>query len=219
MRVIFQHMHEALLDQTRFMLTSCWNWGLTRTTVISQHYLKYEGRVPLTNARSSVLKEVLTGFLRKKFIYVTFNIHPLWHFSACLCSTVQENKLKFAAYLEEQYKVKINPSSMFDVQVKRIHEYKRQLLNCLHIITLYNRELLSCLSVVSKAASETLNRLFSVQFRHQEGTQQAMDSQDHHDWRKGELKSPNIYNYLSVTDVWYKTEIITFCLIWWILSN
>uniref|UniRef100_A0A8D2PPQ9 Alpha-1,4 glucan phosphorylase n=1 Tax=Zosterops lateralis melanops TaxID=1220523 RepID=A0A8D2PPQ9_ZOSLA len=51
----------------------------------------------------------------------------------------QENKLKFAAYLEEQYKVKINPTSMFDVQVKRIHEYKRQLLNCLHAITLYNR--------------------------------------------------------------------------------
>uniref|UniRef100_A0A8B9Q0A7 Alpha-1,4 glucan phosphorylase n=1 Tax=Apteryx owenii TaxID=8824 RepID=A0A8B9Q0A7_APTOW len=51
----------------------------------------------------------------------------------------QENKLKFSAYLEEQYKVKINPSSMFDVQVKRIHEYKRQLLNCLHAITLYNR--------------------------------------------------------------------------------
>uniref|UniRef100_A0A8C0EWD7 Alpha-1,4 glucan phosphorylase n=1 Tax=Bubo bubo TaxID=30461 RepID=A0A8C0EWD7_BUBBB len=51
----------------------------------------------------------------------------------------QENKLKFAAYLEEHYKVKINPSSMFDVQVKRIHEYKRQLLNCLHAITLYNR--------------------------------------------------------------------------------
>lgn len=55
----------------------------------------------------------------------------------------QENKMKFAAYLEEQYKVKINPSSIFDVQVKRIHEYKRQLLNCLHAITLYNRK--SCL--------------------------------------------------------------------------
>uniref|UniRef100_A0A8C6PP67 Alpha-1,4 glucan phosphorylase n=1 Tax=Nothobranchius furzeri TaxID=105023 RepID=A0A8C6PP67_NOTFU len=51
----------------------------------------------------------------------------------------QENKLKFAAHLEEHYKVKINPNSMFDLQVKRIHEYKRQLLNCLHIITLYNR--------------------------------------------------------------------------------
>ncbi|KAG5857828.1 hypothetical protein ANANG_G00023530 [Anguilla anguilla] len=51
----------------------------------------------------------------------------------------QENKLKFAQYLEKEYKVKINPSSMFDVHVKRIHEYKRQLLNCLHIITMYNR--------------------------------------------------------------------------------
>ncbi|XP_061525379.1 glycogen phosphorylase, muscle form-like [Phycodurus eques] len=51
----------------------------------------------------------------------------------------QENKMKFAAHLEEHYGVKINPGSMFDVQVKRIHEYKRQLLNCLHIITLYNR--------------------------------------------------------------------------------
>ncbi|XP_059574407.1 glycogen phosphorylase, muscle form isoform X2 [Alligator mississippiensis] len=51
----------------------------------------------------------------------------------------QENKLKFAAYLEKEYKVKINPNSLFDIQVKRIHEYKRQLLNCLHVITFYNR--------------------------------------------------------------------------------
>ncbi|XP_007561910.1 glycogen phosphorylase, liver form [Poecilia formosa] len=50
----------------------------------------------------------------------------------------QDNKLKFAQILEKEYRVKINPSSMFDVHVKRIHEYKRQLLNCLHIITLYN---------------------------------------------------------------------------------
>lgn len=55
-------------------------------------------------------------------------------------SVSQENKLKFSAQLEKEYKVKINPASMFDVHVKRIHEYKRQLLNCLHIITLYNRE-------------------------------------------------------------------------------
>uniref|UniRef100_V9KGD3 Alpha-1,4 glucan phosphorylase n=1 Tax=Callorhinchus milii TaxID=7868 RepID=V9KGD3_CALMI len=51
----------------------------------------------------------------------------------------QENKQKFAAFLENEYKVKINASSIFDVHVKRIHEYKRQLLNCLHVITLYNR--------------------------------------------------------------------------------
>uniref|UniRef100_A0A6I8PCP9 Alpha-1,4 glucan phosphorylase n=1 Tax=Ornithorhynchus anatinus TaxID=9258 RepID=A0A6I8PCP9_ORNAN len=52
----------------------------------------------------------------------------------------QENKLKFSQYLEKEYKVKINPSSMFDVQVKRIHEYKRQLMNCLHVIAMYNRK-------------------------------------------------------------------------------
>lgn len=48
--------------------------------------------------------------------------------------------MKFSQFLESEYKVKINPSSMFDVHVKRIHEYKRQLLNCLHVITMYNRE-------------------------------------------------------------------------------
>ncbi|XP_069807197.1 glycogen phosphorylase, liver form [Dendropsophus ebraccatus] len=51
----------------------------------------------------------------------------------------EENKIKFIQYLEKEYKMKLNPSSMFDVQVKRIHEYKRQLLNCLHIVTMYNR--------------------------------------------------------------------------------
>jgi len=51
----------------------------------------------------------------------------------------QENKNKFAQYLESTYDIKVNPESMFDCQVKRIHEYKRQLLNALHMITLYNR--------------------------------------------------------------------------------
>lgn len=51
----------------------------------------------------------------------------------------QENKLRLAQLLEKDYKIKVNPASLFDIQVKRIHEYKRQLLNCLHIITLYNR--------------------------------------------------------------------------------
>ncbi|XP_025833885.1 glycogen phosphorylase-like isoform X2 [Agrilus planipennis] len=51
----------------------------------------------------------------------------------------QENKLRLAQLLEKDYGVKVNPASLFDIHVKRIHEYKRQLLNCLHIITLYNR--------------------------------------------------------------------------------
>ena len=51
----------------------------------------------------------------------------------------QENKMKLAQGLERDYNVSINPASIFDIQVKRIHEYKRQSLNCLHMITLYNR--------------------------------------------------------------------------------
>jgi len=42
-------------------------------------------------------------------------------------------------HIEVEYNVKINQESLFDVQIKRFHEYKRQLLNVLHIITLYNR--------------------------------------------------------------------------------
>ncbi|XP_044773867.1 glycogen phosphorylase, liver form isoform X2 [Neomonachus schauinslandi] len=56
-----------------------------------------------------------------------------------IANVKQENKLKFSQFLEKEYEVKINPSSMFDVHVKRIHEYKRQLLNCLHVVTMYNR--------------------------------------------------------------------------------
>ncbi|GMR59373.1 hypothetical protein PMAYCL1PPCAC_29568 [Pristionchus mayeri] len=51
----------------------------------------------------------------------------------------QENKMRVAQYLADEYKVEINPSSIFDIHVKRIHEYKRQLLNILHVIALYNR--------------------------------------------------------------------------------
>jgi len=49
------------------------------------------------------------------------------------------NKEALAHYIQEANKVRIDPLSMFDVQVKRLHEYKRQLLNVLHIIALYQR--------------------------------------------------------------------------------
>jgi starch phosphorylase len=61
------------------------------------------------------------------------------NFQRAVAKVKQENKFKLAALLEKDYNVRVNPSSMFDIQVKRIHEYKRQLLNLLYIVTMYNR--------------------------------------------------------------------------------
>ncbi|WP_022667562.1 glycogen/starch/alpha-glucan phosphorylase [Desulfospira joergensenii] len=48
-----------------------------------------------------------------------------------------QNKIKLTAYIKDRLSQKVDPSSIFDVHAKRIHEYKRQLLNLLHIIHLY----------------------------------------------------------------------------------
>ena len=51
----------------------------------------------------------------------------------------QLNKADLAAHAQATTGVTIDPSSLFDVMAKRLHEYKRQLLKLLHVITLYNR--------------------------------------------------------------------------------
>ncbi len=50
-----------------------------------------------------------------------------------------QNKLRLAKYIKEHNGIEVDPRSIFDVQVKRLHEYKRQLLNILHVMFLYNQ--------------------------------------------------------------------------------
>ena len=50
-----------------------------------------------------------------------------------------QNKLRLAKYIKENNGIDVDPNSIFDVQVKRLHEYKRQLMNILHVIHLYNQ--------------------------------------------------------------------------------
>lgn len=50
-----------------------------------------------------------------------------------------QNKLRLAKYIKEHNGIDVDPRSIFDVQVKRLHEYKRQLMNILHVMYLYNQ--------------------------------------------------------------------------------
>ena len=54
-------------------------------------------------------------------------------------SLKRRNKVTLAKYIQEHNHVEVDPDSIFDVQVKRLHEYKRQLMNILHVMYLYNQ--------------------------------------------------------------------------------
>ena len=59
-------------------------------------------------------------------------------FRADFAAAKRNNKIRLADYIRRETGIVLNPDSLFDVQVKRIHEYKRQLLNVLHVVTRYN---------------------------------------------------------------------------------
>jgi len=59
-------------------------------------------------------------------------------FRTSFAAAKRSNKLRLADYIQRETGVILNPDSLFDIQVKRIHEYKRQLLNVLHVVTRYN---------------------------------------------------------------------------------
>ena len=92
-----------------------------------------------------LLAEWVTAHIGNEWITDLTQIHKLMPYTedkkACqeFMDIKFENKKRLAKYILENNGVEVNPRSIFDVQVKRLHEYKRQLLNILHVMYLYNQ--------------------------------------------------------------------------------
>jgi len=94
-----------------------------------------------------MLSDVITEAIGNSWIYHPSNLIDLVRFSHDTNPDFQEKvvsakkagKEKLAKYINEKYSININTDSIFDVQVKRIHAYKRQLLNAFRIMEMYNR--------------------------------------------------------------------------------
>ena len=91
------------------------------------------------------LTEYLTGLIGDGFCKDAEALEGLLRFKddkqvlAALRDIKEKNKQDLARYIADKCGVRVDPASIFDVQIKRLHEYKRQLLNVLHILYLYNR--------------------------------------------------------------------------------
>ncbi len=91
------------------------------------------------------LAEMITFLIGDKWITDLFELKKLEQFieDDNVLNRISEikfnNKSKLAQYIKETTGIEVNPHSIFDIQVKRLHEYKRQLLNVLNIMDLYNK--------------------------------------------------------------------------------
>ncbi|GAB1598723.1 glycogen phosphorylase, brain form-like [Argonauta hians] len=91
------------------------------------------------------LTDLISGRIGESWITNLSDIKELLKFESDghilkdLLEVKTEHKKRLADYIKDKYNVFVSTTSLFDIQVKRIHEHKRQLLNCLHIITKYCR--------------------------------------------------------------------------------
>lgn len=108
-----------------------------KTNGITHRRWLLKSNTKLTN----LLKETIgDGFIRHPIDLVTFENHINDRAILDRLHNIKlNNKIKLANEIYNSLGIKVNPNSIFDVQVKRIHAYKRQTLNCLRIIDLYNK--------------------------------------------------------------------------------
>ena len=91
------------------------------------------------------LARMITDYISPSWMYYPQYLSALQQFAddgeflAQLDAVKGANKADFASWIGGRYGVTINPQSIFDIQVKRIHAYKRQLMNALHVLELYGR--------------------------------------------------------------------------------
>ena len=91
------------------------------------------------------LTALINSTIGTKWSYSTVELRKLMSYSKDrafqnkVSEVKMENKIHFSNYVIEKYGIDIDPNSIFDVQVKRLHAYKRQILNLFHIMDLYNR--------------------------------------------------------------------------------
>lgn len=126
---------------------------LLKSVVLHDFYLIYPARfnnktngiamrrwTQLANpAMSKVLDDTIGNSWRKQpsDLRLLLNYEDDDQVLAMLTEAKLENKKRLAAYIQDHYGIEVNPQAIFDVQIKRLHAYKRQLLNLLHIIKLY----------------------------------------------------------------------------------
>lgn len=90
------------------------------------------------------LRDLITESIGTEWIKNLYDLENLIRFkndpsfAKRFCQIKLDNKIRLSNYIKQQNQIIINPDSIFDIQVKRIHEYKRQLLNALHVLYLYN---------------------------------------------------------------------------------
>jgi starch phosphorylase len=130
-------LHSDLLVQTIFAdFASLWPERFTNVTngVTPRRWLAQANR-PLSALIDATLDRGWRTDLERLSALRRHAIDPA--FRDAFMAAKRQNKQRLAAFISATTGVDVDPTSLFDVQVKRIHEYKRQLLNLLHVVTRY----------------------------------------------------------------------------------